>query len=123
MNANPENRQRLLLTIAGAALVLFLSDNVIVTPLRATWKARAEKIQELEQRITRGQQLIAEGDSTRKKWDEMEANTLPSAISLAEDRVFKALNKWSLDSQLNVTSIKPQWKRVEEGYKIGRAHV
>jgi hypothetical protein len=46
----------------------------------------------------------------------MNSNTLPPTPSLAEQKVFKAFEKWAQDSRVSVTSMAPQWKRDSDDY-------
>ena len=46
----------------------------------------------------------------------MSTNTLPSNLSLAEGQVLQAFERWSQDSRISISSIKPQWKRAGDDY-------
>jgi hypothetical protein len=46
----------------------------------------------------------------------MRTNTLPVEISVAENEVLKAFERWSQDSRISITSIRPQWKRNADDY-------
>jgi translation initiation factor IF-2 len=41
---------------------------------------------------------------------------LPNNVSVAENEVLRAFERWSQQSRLSVTSIKPQWKRTADDY-------
>jgi len=46
----------------------------------------------------------------------MRTNTLPIETSAAESLVLKAFDRWSQESRISITSIKPQWKHNADEY-------
>ena len=46
----------------------------------------------------------------------MRTNTLPAESSVAENQVLRAFDRWSQDSRISITSIKPQWKHNADDY-------
>ena len=54
MNIHPINRQRWLLIIAGAGLLLLILDRIIFTPLGNAWQAHAAEIAQLQQSVANG---------------------------------------------------------------------
>jgi hypothetical protein len=41
----------------------------------------------------------------------MRTNTLPASVSAAENEVLKGFERWSQESRISISSIKPQWKQ------------
>jgi type IV pilus assembly PilO-like protein len=115
MNIN--NRQQLLAILAGAAVALWAGDKLIFSPLTQSWKERAARITELRKSVTQGAQLLEREQSIRRHWESMRTNTLPNQVSVAESQVFKAFDRWSQDSQISITSIKPQEKQNADDYR------
>lgn len=114
MNIN--NRQQLLTVLAIAVIVIWAGDKLILSPLTANWKARAGRIRELTKQVNQGSVLLLREQSIRGRWDSMRTNTLPSETSIAENELLKAFERWSQDSRISITSIKPQWKRDADDY-------
>ena len=114
MNIN--NRQQLLTIVAGIAVALWAGDKLIFSPLTKSWKERTTRIAELRKSVTQGTQLLAREQSIRQRWESMRTNTLPNPVSVAESQVFKAFDRWSQDSQISITSIKPQAKQNADDY-------
>lgn len=110
------NRQRVLGLAAAAGLALLIADKVVITPLIAGWKERSTRIAELTKSVAQGNLLIGRDRQIRERWDSMRTNTLPEDVSLAENEVLKAFERWSQDSRISVSSIKPQWKRSGDDY-------
>jgi hypothetical protein len=106
-----KNREKWLGILAGAAIALYASDKLILSPLTASWKDRSARIERLRKDINQGTQLIGRDRSLRERWSVMNTNTLPSNLSAAENLVFKAFDRWSQDSRISIASLKPQWKR------------
>ncbi len=114
MNLN--NRQQLLGLIAIGVVALLVGDRVIFSPLGRTWKERATRVAELKRSVTQGTQLLAREASLRARWEHMRTNTLSGEVSVAENEVLKAFDRWSQDSRIGITSINPQWKRNSDEY-------
>jgi hypothetical protein len=55
--------------------------------------------------------LIDRERITRETWNGMRRNSLPANASQSEKTLFESLDRWSQDSGITVSSIKPQWKR------------
>jgi hypothetical protein len=108
---NIQNRQHLLAVIAGIGVVALVGDQALFTPLAKAWKARSERLAKLRQLVSDGQNLLALETTIRQGWDSMRTNTLAAEISVAESQVLKAFDRWSQDSGVSISSIRPQWKR------------
>lgn len=116
MKLRIENRQRFLTLVAMLAVGLFAGDKFILSPLVRSWKARSSRIVELKKSLSHGAFLVDREQSTRERWESMKTNTLPADASAAQNDVLKAFDRWSHDSRISVTSIKPQWKRATDDY-------
>lgn len=110
------NRREALLKISvGAVVGLFLLDRMILTPAFASWKEQGERLTKLREQVQRGRQLVAREKSLRTRWDEMLRTDMPEDISVAENEVFQAISRWTLDSHVNFTNLTPQWRAGEGG--------
>lgn len=107
---NPENRQRILMFAAIAVASVWFGDQLVLSPLVASWKERTARIAELRKTVNNGTLTLARASIIRDRWEGMRTNTLPSEMSVAESRVLKAFDRWSQESRISITSIKPQWK-------------
>ena len=114
MNIN--NRQQLLAIVAIAAIALWIGDKVVFSPLTALWKDRVKQIGDLRKSVNQGSLLLDRERSIRSRWASMRTNTLPTETSAAENLVLKSFDRWSQDSRISVTSIKPQWKHNADEY-------
>jgi hypothetical protein len=113
---NLSNRQQLLGIVAIVALVLLVGDRLVLTPLTKAWKERSAQIAELKKSVSQGSLLLDRERAIRSRWESMRTNTLVSEVSLAENQVLSAFDRWSQESRIGVSSIKPQWKRGDEDY-------
>ena len=111
-----KNRPQALAIGAIAVVVLFAADKLLVAPLTASWKTRAQKVADLQKKVTDGKHLLDREQSIRGHWDQMRTNTLPNNNSLAEQQLLKAIDQWSQGSRLSVNAITPQWKRENDDY-------
>jgi hypothetical protein len=106
-----DNRQRLLAILAIAIVGLFVLDRVVITPLVESWKTRSATLAQLRKSIEQGNLLIQRESHTRKRWNEVRKSTLPISASQAEKELLAAFEKWSSESRVSVSSVRPQWKK------------
>jgi hypothetical protein len=111
MNLNLPNRQRWLVIIAGAGLLLLVLDRIVFTPLGNLWQAHATEIVQLGRNVANGTSLIGRADQTGRVWAGMEAGALPAEPAQAEQSLIASIDRWGRASSIEVGSIKPQWKR------------
>ena len=120
MNITP--RQHLLGLVAIAVVALLAGDRLLFSPLSQSWKARAARVAELKKSVTQGTDLLEREASLRNKWDRMRANTLSGEVSAAENQMLKAFDRWSQESRIGISSIKPQ-KRAADDYETMECRV
>jgi len=113
---NIKNRQHVLAIVAIVAVSLLAGDKFVLSPLMRSWAERSTQIKELTKRVTQGSQVVNRDQVIRGRWEHMRTNMLPSNTSVAENTVLKAFERWSQESRLSITSIKPQWKRAADDY-------
>jgi hypothetical protein len=111
-----KNRQQVLTILAIVAIAFWAGDKLVFSPLTAGWKARTEEMTRLEKSIRQGKLVLDRERTIRGRWEIMETNTLPQEQSVAENQVLKAFDRWSEESRISITSIKPQWKMTGEDY-------
>ena len=113
------NRRETLLKIGvGVVAGLFLLDRVVITPAFASWKEQSVRLTKLREQVQRGRQLSAREKSLRTRWEEMQRTDMPEDISVAENEVFQAIGRWTLDSHVNFTNLVPQWRPGEDGCEM-----
>jgi len=111
MNINLPNRQRLLVIIAGGGLLLLILDRVLFTPLGNLWQAHAAEIVQLQRSVANGRGLIERAGQMQRVWTEMEKGALPKDPAQSEQDLITAFDTWGHTSNVELGSIKPQWKR------------
>jgi hypothetical protein len=111
MNVSPANRQRLLMILAGGAILLLVLDSVVLTPLTKSWGARQADIARLEKNVTEGRGVIERAPRTLAVWAEMQSHALPKDPAKAEQDLISAFDRWGRATNVELGSIKPQWKR------------
>ena len=105
-----DSRQKLLLIVTAAVLVVFFGDKVVFTRLTGLWNRRAEEVVKLRNQIERGNRLIADEANIRARWASMRTNTLPTDQSLAQEQALKAVENWSQESGASMNGFTTQWK-------------
>lgn len=116
MSFNSQNRQQLLLIVVAAGIGLLLLDYVIITPLGKTWTAHTVEIAKLKQDVARGRGVLGNGPRTQQRWAEMQANALPKDAAEAEQKLLTAFDGWGRANNIELGSIKPQWKKGTDRY-------
>ena len=111
-----KNRQQWLIILAATGAALLIGDNLVITPLTASWQARSKQIAELTQQVKQGSLLVSRDSVIRTRWDQMRNGTLPEEVSAAENEVLQAFERWSQESRISISSIKPQWKRTGDDF-------
>jgi hypothetical protein len=119
---NLTRRQQLLGLLAILVLALLAGDRLLYSPLSRSWKARALRVAELKKSVTQGTQLLDREVSLRAKWDNMRTNTLSGDASAAENQLLKAFDRWSQESRVGISSIRPQ-KRTAEDFETMECRV
>lgn len=111
-----EPRQRLLLVVAALVVGVLLTDRMLLTPLTRVWKERADRIAELRQSVSQGSLLLDREEAIESRWDSMRTNSLPSDPSAAESIILRSFERWSQESRISLSSVKPVWIPVDEKY-------
>ena len=111
-----KNRQQWLIILAATGAALLIGDKLIITPLTASWQERSKQIAELTQQVKQGSLLVSRDSVIRTRWDQMRNGTLPEEVSAAENEVLQAFERWSQESRISISSIKPQWKRTGDDF-------
>ena len=111
MSALPQNRQRLLMILAGAAVFLLVLDSLVLTPLTNGWQSRGAEIAKLQKNVTEGRGIIERASRMQAAWAEMQSQALPKEAAKAEQDLISAFDRWGRASNIELGSIKPQWKR------------
>lgn len=111
-----KNRQKTLVILAALGVAFLLGDKMVVTPLMAGWEARSKQIAELTKQVNQGSLLVSRDAVIRDRWDNMRTNTLPVDVSFAENEVLTAFERWSKESGISISSIKPQWKQAGDDF-------
>ena len=118
------NRQQLLIIVAGTAFGLLIADSLVLTPLVNSWKTRSVRIADLRKQVDDGEKLLKRADALNSRWAAMQRNSLPKNNSEAEQKVLGKFDEWSRDARISVNSITPQWKQErDEAYQTLQCRV
>ena len=111
-----KNRQDFLVMVTVGVVVLAVVVNFILPPVQGWWSDRQKEISDLRDKVRDGKGMIARDKFTRDHWKEMRENSLPASAPEAEQQFLKAIDGWSRDSGVEITSITPQWKSESTNY-------
>jgi hypothetical protein len=111
MKLNLPDRQRWLVIGVGALVALLVLDTILFTPLGKMWTEHSAEIVKLRKSVNDGRDLIARGAQLNRTWSDMQANALPKDPAQAEQDVISAFDRWGRANNIELGSIRPQWKR------------
>ncbi len=111
-----KDRQKLLVLVTVAAVGLFAADALVRAPLVSAWNARAARITQLRNQVSRGKMLTQRERFIRNHWEDMQRKALTNNSSVAEQQVVRAIDSWAQDTGVIVNAITPQWKHDSDDY-------
>jgi hypothetical protein len=103
-----KRRQNLMMLAAACAIGALVLDRLVLSPQWDAWNARAQRIAQLEQDLSRGRAQAARGADLMRRWREVETQALPASPAAAEDLILKAVGRWAQESRLSLASVKPR---------------
>lgn len=113
MNVKIPNRQRLLLVIAGAGVLLLILQQVVFNPLGDLWTSHAAEIARLRTSVADGRNLIARGPRLQQTWAQMRSQAFPRDPAQSEHDLIAGFETWSRTAGVELGSVKPHWKHGE----------
>ena len=111
MKFDAQNRQRLLVILAAAGVLLLVLDRLVFMPLTASWQNRTAELVRLKKSVAHGRSTIERADRTQSLWQEMQGQALNKDAAQAEQELISAFDRWGRATSVELASIKPQWKR------------
>ena len=111
-----KQRERIFIIAAIICLALLAVDKLVIGPLYDLWKERSERICELEELLKDGNFLVKRENVIKDRWAQMNDNSLPQNMTESENRILNSLNRWTQNSRLNITSVKPRWAEDEDTF-------
>jgi Tfp pilus assembly protein PilO len=112
-----QNREKMLVVFALAAVVILAADYFVLEPLIKLWKDRSQQIVDLTKKVNQGTMLVARKKEIFDRWDKMKTLMLAGDVSRSENEVIKAVDRWTQQSRISMTSLKPQWKQNADDYR------
>jgi hypothetical protein len=110
MMASIPKRQRMLILVAGAGILLLVLDRIILTPFGDHWQRNAAEIRQLNGLIANGRGMIARSARLQGIWAGIQSGSLPRDQAQSEHDLISSLEGWGRASGIEIGSIKPLWK-------------
>ena len=111
MRLNMPDRQRRLVILTSACLALLVLEYWVRVPLTNLWQSHSAEIARLQKSVAAGRNTIARAAQMQRRWADMQANALPKDSAQAEQDVISAFDRWGRANNIELSSIRPQWKR------------
>lgn len=110
-------REKRLVLIVALCVGALVADQFIATPLFGLWAERSGRIAELKESIAKGELLVDREETIKDRWAEMKARSLPDNESESESLVLNSISRWTAESGLKLSSVKPRWPRAADSHK------
>ena len=101
-------RERLVVILTVAMVVVFLGDRWVLSPLWARYSADVDRAALLEQDVIKTQRLLRHRRDIESRWRQRQRDGLATEVSLAEGGLLNHLEQWAGEAGLSVSSMKPE---------------
>jgi len=109
-------RERMIVLITIVAVGALVADRLVRAPIASRLgQLKSERDQALAQ-VAKANNLFERRQQAERKWKTLLSDGLQNDAE-AESRVTKAMNKWSEDARLTLTSVKPDRVAGDKGVK------
>lgn len=109
-------RERIILIIAVVAVGALVANQFVITPAGRRLQQLENRRLQLEAEFNEAQSLFERQRLLEPKWKSMLSAGLRSDAE-AESRIARALDEWSADSGLTLSSVKPERVASDKGLK------
>ena len=109
-------RERYIVIGTVAVVGLLALDRLFLTPLIERRQVIDAQMRQATDEMTRANGLFTNSPRVHRKWNEMTAETLKIDGSNAESQIIRAVGDWARESQLNLSSVKPERAEKEKQF-------
>jgi Tfp pilus assembly protein PilO len=109
-------RERLILIAAIAALVMLIADKFVVGPISERREATKTQKLGLQAELENARLLFSRQKLMERKWKTLLSDGLQNDAE-AESKIARALDEWSKDAMLTLSSVKPERVASDKGLK------
>lgn len=109
-------RERMILIVAIIAVVMLIGDKFIVGPIIERREATKTQKLELEAELENAQLLFSRRKLMERKWKMLLSDGLRNDAE-AESKIARALDEWSNQAMLTLSSVKPERVASDKGLK------
>lgn len=111
-------RERKVVFIVGAVVLLFLVDRYAWTPYTEARERLAGELSAAQDRATKARHLLNDDKVNRRTFDQMVADGLKTDPSATESQMLHAIDDWARDARLSLPTVKRE--RMEQDKQFGR---
>lgn len=109
-------RERMILVTAIVAVVMLIGDKFVVGPISARREEVKARKLELQAELQNAQLLFTRQKLMERKWKTLLSDGLQNDAE-AESKIARALDKWSREAMLMLSSVKPERVDSDKGLK------
>lgn len=109
-------RERIILFVAIVAVVMLVADKFVVEPIGTRREETKMRKLELQAELENAQVLFSRRKLMERKWKTLLSDGLRNDAE-AESKIARALDGWSKDAMLTLSSVKPERVASDKGLK------
>ena len=109
-------RERMILITAIVAVVMLVGDKIVVGPISARREEIKARKLELQAELQNAQLLFTRQKLMERKWKTLLSDGLLNDAE-AESKIARALDEWSKEAMLTLSSVKPERVASDKGLK------
>jgi Tfp pilus assembly protein PilO len=109
-------RERIILVVAIVAVVMLVADKFIIGPISTRREETRTQKLELQAELENAQILFTRQKLMERKWKSLLSDGLRNDAE-AESKIARALDGWSKDAMLTLSSVKPERVASDKGLK------
>ena len=110
-------RERTIVGLTTAVLVLLLADQFALTPLLSRRDRIEQDLAAVVRDLDKGEALLRQKRKLMPRWREMTESGLGASASDAESRLLRAIRDWAQESELTLSSVKYERTETERQFQ------
>ena len=110
-------RERTIFWTTLVVMVMLVSDRFVINPGLAALDLVSEEKQRLSAEVRAMQKVLSQSTARARQWQEMIENGLMDDPSAAQSSMLHALEEWSDQSRVGLTSVTPQRSTSDKGLR------
>ncbi len=114
---NMTQREKMILAVVGAVVLLFAGDRYVMTPFMEQRAESAKQLAADQDKQQKAVKLFENERQAKTRWTQMMSSGLNANASTAESQMLRSLQAWAQESGLHQQSIKPDRSEQDKQFR------